>query len=170
MAIFAIAEVSVQRYGELQLKVFGANLTASPILNQPKKLYPPHPTFILLYSPVNGRTSDQVRPILLAPAGRESSDAAPVWKHGVADCWIASASGVIQALAERKSVPSEPRHATVREKNTVRSRGSVFSGPLEGQVAAAGTIRARNRKWKCSLGDDWVYIRSRWKAKMEIPV
>jgi len=31
------------------------------------------------------------------------------------------------------------------------------------------TIRGRNRKWKDSLGDEWMYNRSRWKAKMEIP-
>jgi len=37
------------------------------------------------------------------------------------------------------------------------------------QLGAAGTIRPRNRKWKGSLGDEWVYIRGRWKAKMDIP-
>ena len=34
----------------------------------------------------------------------------------------------------------------------------------------SATIRARNRKWKGSLGDEWMYNRSRWKAKMEILV
>ena len=37
-------------------------------------------------------------------------------------------------------------------------------------MRAAGTIRARNRKWEGSLGDESVYTQSRWKAKMEIPV
>ena len=36
-------------------------------------------------------------------------------------------------------------------------------------MGAAGTIRARNRKWEGSLGDESVYTRSRWEAKMEIP-
>jgi hypothetical protein len=32
------------------------------------------------------------------------------------------------------------------------------------------TIRERNRKWKDLLGAEWMYNRSRWKARMKIPV
>jgi hypothetical protein len=33
----------------------------------------------------DGRTIDETRPVLLGPAGGESSGAAAVWKHGAAD-------------------------------------------------------------------------------------
>ena len=118
----------------------------------------------------DGRSMGQARTVLLVAPGGEPSDAASVRGPGAADCWVASASGVIQALAAEKSIPSESRHAAVSEKNTLRSRGSVFSGPLEGQLGAAGTIRARNRKWKGPLGDECMYTRGRCKAKMETQV
>jgi hypothetical protein len=38
------------------------------------------------------------------------------------------------------------------------------------RVFSEWAIQARNRNWKGSLGDEWVYSRSRRMAKMEIPV
>jgi len=35
---------------------------------------------------------------------------------------------------------------------------------------APAPLREENSMWKGSLGDEWIYSTSRWKAKMEIPV
>src|SRR5208337_2876164 len=42
----------------------------------------------------NRRTFDQARPLLLAPAGRESSDEAAVWRHAEEDRDAAVAGGI----------------------------------------------------------------------------
>ncbi len=45
---------------------------------------------------------DQARPVLLAAPGKESSDAAFVWKHGAADCCATGASGVGEPVDRRR--------------------------------------------------------------------
>ena len=51
----------------------------------------------------------------------------------------------------------------------VRRAGRFFCDHMR-VFSEWATVQARNRKWNGSLGDEWVYARSRWKAKMEIPV
>ena len=74
-----------------------------------------------------------------------------------------------QAVAAEKSIPSEPRHAARSEETLPEAVQRVFR-TLERQLGAAGKIRAQYKKWKGSRGNEWVYARSRGKAKMEIPI
>jgi len=105
----------------------------------------------------------------LANPGGEPPDAATVRSDGEAECGVAGASRVEkQAVAAEKSILSEPRTQRCLEETLLEAVVACFQDPGRA-VGSAGAIRARNRKWKGSLGDEWVYPRGRWKAKMEIP-
>src|SRR5271157_326833 len=76
---------------------------------------------------------------------------------------------VIQTSGSRPRAPRTTAKAVSEFDNAELSAFGSSARTPEGQLGAAGTIRARNRKWKSSLGDEWAYTRSRWKTKMETP-
>jgi hypothetical protein len=63
----------------------------------------------------------QTRPLLLADAGGESSDAETVWKHGAADCGAVAASGVAEVMVTNTSVRKEQGTETCL-RNRLRER------------------------------------------------
>ena len=56
----------------------------------------------------NGRTPDQARPILLAAAGREPSDAAAVRQYAAVDRWAVPSGGIAEAVGNREIDPAPP--------------------------------------------------------------
>ena len=71
-------------------------------------------------------------------------------------------------MAAEKAIPSEPRHAAVFEKTLSEAVVAHFQNPGRAVGSRWDNLGTKQER-KASLGDDWVYTRSRGKAKMEIP-
>src|SRR2546422_1095232 len=63
----------------------------------------------------DGRPAAETRPVLLAAAGREPSNAAALWGHGKADRFAALARGVESATGRRKTWGASRGGRGVRE-------------------------------------------------------
>src|SRR5919198_931777 len=96
----------------------------------------------------------QTRPLLLADAGGESSDAETVWKHGAADCGAAAASGVAEVVVTNTSVRKEARDGDVSEKSPA---GAIVPGlgllakDTAGPSGDAGSGLDRKTRWAAAL-------------------
>lgn len=129
-----------------------------------------------------GRPANQARPILLAPAGRESSAAAPVWKHG------AAAKGN-QTGRTREGMERCPRDDLKRQQFLVfpdqEKTGLAPSCPAgvapdrkdekTAPTEARGSILARSLESKMEILVEHIWPRrkqgSRWASqKSEVPV
>ena len=87
----------------------------------------------------NGRTARKTRTVLLAPVGREPSDAAVVCQYVGADRWTAASVGIAQAAAPKKTMPLSPRYGELSEKAGSGCPGDGFSGRGKGGKEAVGT-------------------------------
>ncbi len=117
----------------------------------------------------------QTRPLLLADAGGESSDAETVWKHGAADCGAVAASGVAEVMVTNTSVRKEARDGDVSEKSPV---GAIVPGlgllvkDTAGPSGDAGSGLDRKTRWASPLeGGFGVQCRlpgnPKWKSPLE---
>ena len=71
----------------------------------------------------DGWPIDRTRPLLLAAAGRESPDAATVWKHGAADQFR------IPAQSEDLSPPPPGAHGSGRQVRIINPMAEVGLNP-----------------------------------------
>jgi hypothetical protein len=96
----------------------------------------------------NGWAAGETRPVLLAAAGRESSDAATVWKHGAADRGAAGASGVGEGCGGKEIGQRGGRERKGVGGISQKGRSCWPRGPREKQDNPLGTAGQALRRKK----------------------
>ena len=116
-----------------------------------------------------GGRLDQARTLLLAPVGREPSDAAAVCQYVGADRGVVATGGIARAVALKKNSSAIPQNGGVVAKRWFWKPGQRALGTRKGWLEAGGTIW---EKILCSEGPtagNRVYTCNRRRAKKFIP-
>ena len=80
----------------------------------------------------DGRTADQARSLLLAPVGREPSDAAAVCQYVGADRGVVATGGIARAVAVKKNSSAIPQNGELSQKGGSGSRANGLWGLEKG--------------------------------------
>ena len=111
----------------------------------------------------DGRAVGEACPLLLVAAGRESSDAAPVWKHGAAD---GGSAGTIRIACDggEANRAKGGGDGEVSEKSPEMRHFRVLAYPEEPELAPSRSAEvARDEKYEKSGadGNGWMYNQCR---------